>query len=170
MNVRGAIRKRWGLFALLFFLCCVSPSPCIQTQPPPARDSVPATPSDSSRNDALIAAAAAICVALISSATALLISRREIRKANPISPGDLIKENNITAIRDAGHFVRERDILNTLMLEVLTTEWERFRRLILDQSEVSQMIDKSLAEKIDTTRQLFNQLGGLGGSPKRKED
>ena len=100
---------------------------------------------------ALIAGGATVLAALITSLIALAKSRKTEKAA--LSLDDLLEakniDNMIAAIQDRRHFVSEGHILGTLMMEYEHPDaWAQFRRLILDESLVSQMIEKSeIAQK-----------------------
>lgn len=154
------------LLAPSFFLWCASPSPCLQTRPQPA----PAALLEPTVTTALIAGGATVLAALITSLIALAKSRKTEKAA--LSLDDLLEakniDNMIAAIQDRRHFVSEGHILGTLMMEYEHPDaWAQFRRLILDESLVSQMIEKSVAEKAEIAREIFGQLGPLLGGDSR---
>jgi hypothetical protein len=155
-----AIHHSSRLLALSFFLWCASPSPCLQPRP----QSAPAAPSEPNVTAALIAGGATILVALITSVAAIFISRKTAKAA--LSLDDLLEEKVIgaviAAIQDRRHFVSQDDILGALMMEYQHPDaWAQFRNLILDQSLVGQMVEKSLAEKKEIAKNIFGQLAPL---------
>ena len=69
--------------------------------------------------------------------------------------------------REHDRFVRKGEILGALVAEYLHPDaWAQFQRLILDESLVMRMVEKSVAEQMEITREIFGQLGPLlgGGS------
>jgi hypothetical protein len=158
LTVCNSTQKRWlSLMGVFLFVCLPSllSAKGQQSSPPPAV----------TIRTAIIAALASVCVALISLLTAVITaritSRKTVEKANPISLDELLKPEKIQAIKDAGHFVSEEEVLKKLMLEALTDEFQRFKALVLDTSGVAQMIEKSRAQKIEFTEHLFRQVRKL---------
>jgi len=65
-------------------------------------------------------------------------------------------------------FGSEGEVVKKLMQEAGTSEFQVFKRLIQDKSEVAQMIEKSAAEQAEVTKRIFREIRDLKLPPEEK--
>jgi hypothetical protein len=84
---------------------------------------------------------------------------REVKVCLSQSP-DIIR-----AIQEGGAFLTRTVLLEVLLLEILEPEkCAKLRLVLLDESEVGRMVDKSLQERIEITKVLFSGIRRRAGS------
>ena len=149
--------------------------------------------STASTETAVIAAVAGIVVAFISLVGTVFNARntKAIQKANPISLDELLKPDNIEAIKNAGRFVTtggaisldellkqvnidaikdkgrfvsEKEVLEKLIACASTDRdqlFSKFRRMVLEESEVARLGEMTPPEQAEFLKQLRRSLGRL---------
>jgi lipopolysaccharide export LptBFGC system permease protein LptF len=94
---------------------------------------------------------------------------RFVQEGHAISLDELLTPRIIDAIRKHGGFISKEDVLTALLGSFWNPEFPKLQQALIQDSEVSRMIDKSRQEQMDFTIKLLGTLHNLGEPHTNKE-
>ena len=140
-NWRAPLFLALGVAAFSWYLRAEAPQPPTQ-QPPPS----------TWLTDPRVTAAVVAIVCALATTVAFLFTIG-IKLA-------LLRPEIIEIIKDRGHFLTRQDLLENVLSELVLDQEKlgALRRILLDQSEVARMLEKSIEEREKTAKRIFAEI------------